>query len=110
MNREAVVKYFAIEWLSIQGTYQLNQRSFSNLFLWPIPDKNEMTYYTEFHDFFFSSGLHMDTLWLANNASWCPPKNAYLLISETYGNVTLHSKSNFANVIKIKVSEKEDYS
>lgn len=45
-----------------------------------------------------------------NNASSCPPKDAYFLIPETYGYVTLHGKSNFANVIKVKVIEKEDYS
>ena len=39
-----------------------------------------------------------------------PPKDAHLLIPETWDYVTLHGKSNFADVIKVKVTEKGDYS
>jgi len=44
-----------------------------------------------------------------NNASPPPPKDARLLIPEIWDSVTLHGKSNCADVIKVKVIEKGDY-
>lgn len=110
--REAFVKYTPLEWLSIQGTSQPNQRPSSNLSLQHFPYKNEMTHYTEFCDS-FSSELDMDdvtwTLYHSMVGLPSPTKKMSTSYFLELGNMFLSRVKVTLQVWLIKDLEKGDY-